>query len=85
MPETSNATMRRIEADWDAKAAPQLRAELERLRVALEEAQARERYAMNQWQHWIDVADSWRDDYLAEIELAGMQPGLTRDGHLVAV
>jgi len=73
------------EGNWDAKAAPQLRAEIERLRVALEEAQDRARYAEVQWRYWEEVADGWRDDALAKLEDAGKRPGLTEDGRLVAV
>ena len=79
------ATMDRIQAKWDAKAAHQLRDELERMRAALEAAEARAERAERETAYWMEIADNWRDDMLAEFERNDAQPGLTTDGHLVAI
>ena len=73
----------RMLVKWDAQAAPQLRAELERMRSALEAAEARAERAEQEAHHWMDVADNWRDDLLQVIEAAGKQPGLTMEGRIV--
>lgn len=78
-------TIGRIQAKWDAKAAQQLRDELERVQAALEAAEARAERAEREAAYWMDIADSWRDDLMAEFERNDAKPGLTKDGHLVAV
>lgn len=75
----------RIRARWDAQAAPQLRAEVERLRVALKATEARAAAAEHEAQYWRDVAEGWREDLLEEIDRNGTQPALTQSGRLVAL
>lgn len=75
----------RIQAKWDAQAAHQLRAELERLRVELEAAEARAERAEYEMALWMQTAENWRDDLMAEFARNEAQPGLKKDGHLVAI
>ena len=74
----------RIRARLDAQAAPQLRAEIERLRLALEESQAALAAAQREIRFLESAADAWRDDALAAFDLAGTRPGITQAGRLVA-
>lgn len=77
--------IKHIRAKLDAKAAPALREEIERLRIALEQAEARaeraEREAEDAW-NW---SDKYREDAFNAIELTGAQPGITIKGRLVPV
>lgn len=77
--------LKRLQAKWDALAAPQLREEVERLETELRAMTARaeraERYAER-----LEIVDEWqREEALERIRAAGLQPGLTREGFLVGV
>lgn len=70
---------------WDRAALEQLCAEVvrlaeenERLAVKLEQTEE-SRYRAEQW------AQSWQEDFMRLCEETSTQPGLTIDGHLVAV
>ncbi len=77
--------MIRLHPDYTvAEAAAQLREELERMRLALEEANARADRAEKEAAYWMQVAEEWREDAEQAIAETGGEPGITRDGHLVS-
>lgn len=70
--------IRRLRRKFDALAVQQLRDELTRLQQELDDANKRAMHA----EEW---AEHWRDDALRAIEMAELDAGLTKSGHLVGV
>ena len=75
----------RIMARWDAKAAPQLREEIERLRIELEATKRQLEAERGRTEHWMAVADEWREDFFNQIESDGMQPAIDMQGRIFAI
>jgi predicted nuclease with TOPRIM domain len=75
----------RIKTQWDALAAPQLRAEIQRLEAELQAMTARAERAEVECARLEDIADGWREDAFAAIQADGLHVGITQNGHLVGV
>lgn len=79
-------TINRIRAKWDAQAAPQLRAEIERLTAALEAAEARAAEAELRAEYWREAADQWQEEWIDEMrdeaDRTGCHIGISMDGHI---
>jgi outer membrane murein-binding lipoprotein Lpp len=82
---TRTARLAQIQARWDARAVEQLRAEVARLAAENERLEAELYRAEGRAASAEEWAESWRDDFYRACETNGAQPGITMDGHLVAV